>query len=719
MELPRVEVVDTVPLPGWQTPLRDVPANVQLFGAAQITRERPLTLAQFLELAANSVAATSGQGSPWQQAVLFRGFAASPLIGTPQGVSVFQDGVRINEAFGDTVNWDLLPRVAIAGVQLIPGSVPAFGLNTLGGALAITTKDGARYPGASVEAQGGSFHQRSIEFEHGLQSGAIDTYAAGHFSADAGWAQHNPSRIAQFFGKVRYHGATADGDLTLSLADNRLEGTQTLPLSFLDTPKQAYTYPDRNENRLAFLSGRVTRSLDDRSNLVASAYLRRYRTSNFSSNVNEAFGDSDFESDSQATNDVLSIDQRTFGAAVQFNEEVRMAQTQHRISLGASGDFGRTSFAQQTQPANLTADRGTVAIGDFASVTDVRLRNAYLGIYGSDTIALSPQWTAVISGRYNHARIDIADRSGLAPALDGSHSFARFNPAIGTTFHPGNDFTAYATYNEGMRAPTPIELTCADPDAPCKLPNQFLADPPLKAIVSRTMEMGARGTAARNWRYAVAAYRTDLYDDIQFIASGVTATNAGFFQNVGRTRRDGFELMAGWGRPDVDITLRYNHLNATFRSAFRAASPNNSSADANGAIDVRPGNRIPGIPSDSAKLRVDWRPSQQWSIGSSVVVASSQYALSDDNNADRQGRVPGYAVVNVDLHWQMRRDVQWFALVNNALDRRYATLGILGANAFTGPGRTFDVGPDQPPVPEQFRATGTPRAVFVGVRVEL
>ena len=149
-ELPKVDVVGTAPLPGFGTPLRDVPANVQIFDQRLFARPRPLALTQFLEGNAASAGAASGQGNPYQQSLDFRGFSASPLLGTPQGMSVFQDGVRINEPFGDVVNWDLLPRSAISSVQLVPGSVPAFGLNTLGGALALYTRSGAQYPGSAA-----------------------------------------------------------------------------------------------------------------------------------------------------------------------------------------------------------------------------------------------------------------------------------------------------------------------------------------------------------------------------------------------------------------------------------------------------------------------------------------------------------------------------------------------------------------------------------------
>jgi iron complex outermembrane recepter protein len=248
-ELPRAEVIGTTPLPGLGTALSDVPANVQVFGNRDFARQRALDLTGFLDQNANSVGVGSGQGNPYQQDLNFRGFAASPLLGTPQGIFVFQDGVRINEAFGDVVNWDLLPRSAISTIQLIPGSNPVFGLNTLGGALSVYTKSGAQYPGAAVELSTGSFGRRSAQFEYGGASDRIDYFATANVADDSGWAEHNPSRVRQFFGKTGFQDDRSDLDVSLTLADNTLQGAQTLPVSFLDTPRQAYTFPDTNRNR--------------------------------------------------------------------------------------------------------------------------------------------------------------------------------------------------------------------------------------------------------------------------------------------------------------------------------------------------------------------------------------------------------------------------------------------------------------------------------------
>jgi outer membrane receptor protein involved in Fe transport len=721
LELPAVDVVGTTPLPGLGVPLRDVPANVQMFGSRALARQRPSTLAQFLDQNANSTNAAAGQGNPFQQSIDFRGFSASPILGAPQGVSVFQDGVRVNEPFGDVVNWDLLPRSAISSVQMIPGSQPAFGLNTLGGALAIYTKSGAQYPGVSAEASVGSWRARSAQFEAGRAGEHVDAFATANVYDDDGWAEHNPSRVRQFFGKIGYQDDITDLDLSLSLADNVLQGTQTLPLSFLGDPRQAYTYPDENDNRLAFVAAKGSRFLSERTLLGGNAYYRHYRTSNFSSNVNGDFGTTDAltgEVDTHAAhNDRSTIDQDGWGLGLQLTWQGEVAGMKHQLALGASGDFGATRFFQEEQAAMFTPSRGTIGVGPFARRTDVSLRNAYTGVFASDSINLGERWTLSLAGRFNRASVDIGDRSGEDPLLAGSHRFTRFNPAVGLNWNPDARLTLYAGYNEGMRAPTPIELTCADPAAPCKLPNEFLADPPLSKVVSRTFETGARGKADATTTWSLAAYRTELDNDIQFIASN-GATNAGFFQNVGSTRRQGIELFGATRVGPVEVTVRYNHIDATFRSTFVASSPSNSTAGENGAIVVRPGDRIPGIPTDSLKLRADVEIGA-WVLGASAVAASSQYAHGDENNADVHGRLPGYSVVHIDGQWNASSRLALFAQITNLFDRRYYNFGLLGQNVFTGPGGSFGPAAGVDPAAEQFRAIGAPRGVFVGIRYAL
>jgi outer membrane receptor protein involved in Fe transport len=717
LELPTIEVIGTTPLPGLGTPIKDVPANVQIYTSKDIGRQRQSNLADYLEQNPTSVTINSSQGNPFQADISFRGFTASPLLGLPQGLSVFQDGVRINEPFGDVINWDFIPQSAISSIQLIPGSVPAFGLNTLGGALAIYTKSGSEYPGGVIEAYGGSFGRKAIQFEQGGKSGRWDYFLTGNYFDDQGWAEHNPSRVKQFFGKVGYQTDKTDLDVSLTAADNTLQGTQTLPLSFFDNVRQAYTFPDTNTNRLTFLTVKGSNFFSDDVLLGGNVYYRKYRNQNVSSNVNDAFGQIDPDSGEvdtvQATNDRSIIDQESYGFGLQLTLAGDLARRKNQLMIGASGDFGRARFTQDSQDARFTESRDTVGISDFSLVTDARTTNRYYGVFFADTLSLSEQWTITFSGRYNRAQVKIEDQTGDAPLLNGEHTYSRFNPAIGVNFNPNPQLTGFASYSEGMRAPTAIELTCADPEAPCKLPNNFLADPELKKVVSKTVEVGARGKWGASSTWNAAMYRTTLNDDIQFVSSGGGAINAGFFQNVGKTRRQGIELAASRTLGPVLLSARYSYIDATFQSAFAENSPSNSTSDANGTIQISPGNRIPGIPQHTFKLRIDYDVDEAWSLGSNLLYSSDIYARGDENNRDANGKVPGYAVVNLDGRYKVTKGLEFFARVNNLFDKRYSNFGILGENFFTGPNHTFDGSNVNN---EQFRGLGAPRGAWLGLR---
>jgi outer membrane receptor protein involved in Fe transport len=716
--VPQVVIIGTTPLPGTGSDLRDVPANVQTFSGRDLARQRQGNLAEFLENNPTSVTVNAAQGNPYQLDISFRGFTASPLLGVPQGLSVFQDGVRINEPFGDVVNWDLLPQSAIEGLQLIPGSNPLFGLNTLGGALAIETKRGRNHPGGSAELSGGSFGRRSLQVEQGGESGPWDWFATANLARDSGWAEHNPSRVAQFYGKAGWRSGASELEVSLTAASNRLEGTQTLPASWLDTPRQAYTYPDTNENRAVMLAAKGTRRFEPGLLLGGNVYLRRYRNHNTSSNVNDTFGEVDpgtgLPDPVQALNDRSAIDQTSYGMGLQLTADRSWAGRKNQFVLGASGDFGRARFTQEAQPAAFTPSRAAEATGDYAPDTDAQTRNHTLALFVADTLALTPEWSLTASGRFNAATVSIRDRSGNDPALNGDHDFKRFNPALGLSWNPSERSTWYAGYNEGMRAPTAIELTCADPLAPCKLPNSFLADPPLKKVVARTLEFGARGKLGSASHWSAALYRTELQDDIQFVSSG-GAINAGFFQNVGKTRRQGIELTASTRWDRIGLVARYSWIEATYASAFVENSPNNSSADANGDIVVPAGARIPGIPRQSLRLRLDAELGEAWRLGANLAASGPGRARGDENNLDARGTVPGYAVINFDAEVRLSKGLLAFARLNNAFDRRYANFGILGQNVFANAQRSFD---PANPVSEVFLGQGAPRGLWLGLRCE-
>ncbi|KWF25079.1 TonB-dependent receptor [Burkholderia pseudomultivorans] len=713
--LPTMVVVGTTPLLGIGTPLSKVPANVQTVRAAELDAQHRMTLADYLAANLQSVTISDAQGNPYQADVNYRGFAASPLLGTPQGLSVFVDGVRVNEPFGDVVNWDILPMQAIDRMQLIPGSNPVYGRNTLGGALAITTKNGKSNPGGEAEVSGGSWGRVGASVEQGGTIGSnLDYYATANVAHDGGWADHNESRVRQVFGKLRY----TDADTTLSVAaggaDNALYGSQTIPRSFLDNRKQAYTYPDLNRNSAAYLTLSGDHFFNDRVELSGNLYYRHLRNTNTSSNNNTDYGslDDDGGVDTlQGSNAQSTIVTDSYGGSLQLTLLGKLLGLSNQLVSGVAVDVANSSYVASSQDAYFTDTRAAVGIGGFVPRTDANTRNANLGIYVSDALSLTPHWTLTLSGRYDRSRSKIGDESGVQPLLDGDHTFSRFNPAVGLNWNPVPGFTAYAAYNEGMRAPTAIELACADPAAPCSLPNDFVADPALKQVISKTFEAGMRGRVGSATTWSAAVYRTTLTDDIAFISDPASAQ--GYFRNVGDTRRQGIELAGRTRFGPLGVGLSYSYVDATYRSSWTEHSPANSAADASGNVTVKPGDRIPGIPAHTVKLRLDYAATPRWDIGMNATWRSGVYARGDENNQDANGRIAGYLLVDLDMRYRITKRFEVFASVTNLFDKRYASFGVLGQNFFNGPNHAFD---GAQPVNEQFVGPGAPRGAWVGVR---
>jgi outer membrane receptor protein involved in Fe transport len=713
LELSKIEVVGTTPLPSIGTPINQVPSNVQTGSSKQIGQQQSLDLSEFLDNNLGSVNTSNSVANPYQADVQFRGFTASPLLGTPQGLSVYMDGVRVNEAFGDIVNWDLIPANAIANINLIPGSNPLFGLNTLGGALAVHTKSGAEFPGVKATLYGGSWARRAFEFEAGGENKDrnVDYFVAGNIFKENGWREHSSSDVKQIFGKVGWQNDTSDLDLSMALADTMMEGTQAVPLSSYNQPEKSYTYPDSIGNQLFMVNLKGSHFLTDDKLIAGNVYYRKNKSTGFNSNA-ETVNPQDSLNISTSTN------QDGYGGALQLTLLGDLAGHKNQFTVGASADFGRTNFTSDSMVASIVGHETVTDDPTAAPTAFVRLkaRNDYYGLYATDTFSYTDKLHLTLSGRYNVARVNLSgithDEGALTwPSpqsvevpLDGNHRYSRFNPAIGLNYNPSGNIGFYGGYNEGMRAATPVELSCADENRPCALPNAFAADPHLEKVVAKTWEGGVRGKLADNVNWNMGLYTTDNSNDIQFIASNVSGS--GYFQNVGVTRRRGVELGLNGKFDALTLAVNYGYVDATYQSDFTVGSPANSTTDVNGQIQVTKGDRIPGIARHTLKLRAAYDVTPSWNVGTNVVVAASQYARGDENNQDANGKVPGYAVVHFDTHYSINDNWKLFAKVNNVFDTEYATFGVLGKNIFNGLAA------------EQFRSPAAPRAGWVGVTYE-
>jgi outer membrane receptor protein involved in Fe transport len=754
-EMPQVTIIGTAPLRDVGQPLEEVPANVQTATAADLKRQQSLDVADYLNSNFSGVSVNEAQGNPFQVDVNYHGFTASPLLGTPQGLSVYVDGVRVNEAFGDTVNWDLIPESAISSMSLVSGSDPTFGLNTLGGALSVQTKSGHDYPGSSLQGYGGASGRDAFEGETGGSSGPFDYFLTANYFDENGWRDFSPSKVKQVFGKVGWENELSDLDLSYAWADTRLTGNGAVPESMLAYRRESiYTAPDQTRDTLNFVNLTGTHFLDRALLLSGNVYYRHLRTRTGNGDVNDNYLSADYGGpaidcstapDSHAAvaycangvNRASTLLQKTLGAGLQLTSTNDLFGNGNHAVLGASYDHADEDYEQAFQYATLTPARQTVAIDDpnnpAQTVTSVGGTAQSLGVYVTDTFSPGSLLHLTASARYNRINetlggysvdTDLADfGSGFdqQAALSGDHTYARVNPALGFTITPSASLTLYANYNEGSRAPTIIELGCSDPAKPCGLPNAFASDPDLKQVVSRTLEAGVRGLLGDTaLRWSIDLFATNNTDDIQFVA---TTTSQGYFANVGRTRRQGLDLALGGTTAALTWHASYSFVDATYRSSFQINAEANSTADANGNIQVISGDRIPLIPRHTGRLRLDYALTRDWDLGASMVATSGAYLHGNENNANQpdgtrvlgSGTIGGYCVVNLDTTYRLGRNADVFARVVNVLDRQFATAGFLTASSFNADG-SFRPDP-QSWSGENSVSPAQPFAVWAGVRV--
>lgn len=731
-----IVVTATTPLHGSHLPKDHIPANVQTISAEDLADHKSLDLSTYAGEAVGSVHLNDVQGNPLQSDVQYRGFLASPLLGAPQGVSMYLDGVRLNEPFGDTINWDLVPSNAIRSVNVIPGSNPIFGLNTLGGALSLETQTGFSDPGVDGTLLYGSWGRKLARANAGAHGERFGIFAAAQVFDEDGWRDLSPTRSEHGFVSASYQHAGTTADLSLIAANTRLTGNGPLPEQQLAMDRTTFfTAPDITENRLYMATLRGERPLSDHLRLSGTAYVRTNRTRTVNGDQHDwaacttmpgtlcstddqgnetpvrdqagmpvAFSDS-----YDAANNRTDTRQTSYGAAAQLAVDAAVAARENHLFVGVDASQSRIRFRSQTTVGTLDADRvvGDVGFVDPASAIAVDSTVGNLGVYATDTFSIRRDLFLTLSGRFNWTQLSLDDR--LGDALSGDHTFHRINPAAGISYQPRRWLGGYAGYSESSRAPTAVELTCASPTDPCRLPNAFLSDPPLAQVVARTIELGLRGTARPSGvtlDYDLAAFQTVNSSDILFISSGMVA-NQGYFANVGDTRRQGIEAdLTGrtrFGGLRIEGSVHYTFLAATFQTPFTAPSALHPDA-VNGLIDVPAGAHIPSVPRHIAKLALSVASAFGLSGGVNLVANSSQYLRGDEANL--LAPVPGYVVVNARVAYRVGSHASVFLLASNLFDAGYSTFGVLGdATGVLGP--TYDS--------PRFLGVGAPRAAWLGV----
>lgn len=773
--IPTIEVVGVAPIPGGEIDRDKVPSNVQSIGAADLDHTKSTSLLDGMVQFLPFVSLSDQSGNAFQRTLDYRGFNASPVPGTPQGLAVYQNGTRINEAFGDVVNWDLIPEMAIARMTLMPNN-PLFGLNATGGAISMQMKNGFTYQGTEAELRGGSYGRLGAAAQSGYQKDNFSAYVAADGITDRGWRDFSSSStVRRMYADLGAKGDQTEFHVSFTGADNKLGGTVATPVEMLNQRwSSVYTWPQNTHLQLAFLQANGKWTPTDTLSVEGNAYFRSYRAAHFDGNGSDAqacnaggplagqlcIGDGITAINQNvavfntlpANSALAEIDRNwtksnSYGGSLQATSTSQLFGHDNHFVVGASVDQGRTQFKTSSELGTVDQNFFVTGTGIFidqplADLTPVNLsaNNTYLGVYVTDTFDITSQLSFTAGGRFNFAQINLQDETGTNPLLTSRNQFQRFNPVVGLTYKIAPSISAYAGYSEANRAPTPLELGCSDPAIPCQIDNFLIADPPLKQVVSHTIEGGLRGELSgggafagpapkksekadkivdAGWRlrWGLSLFRTENTDDIINVASAVVP-NFGFFQNGGTTLRQGIEANANLSWNRWTAYANYTFIDATYQSFLTLSAPNNPMATTDpvtGArtISVIPGNHIPGIPANRFKIGAEYAVTDSWKVGADLNLFGSQYLIHDDSNLN--AKVPAYWLVNMHASYQVTKNVEIFGLVQNLFNQHYYSAGTFfdkngfnnstpgGANLFTfNDPRTF--------------LPGMPLAIYGGIR---
>ncbi len=714
------------PVGGSQIPITNYPGAVGRASSSDIVATGNASIPEVLQNTVPGVVIGDAQGNIYRRNLQYRGFEASPVNGVPIGLAVYQNGVRINESFGDVVNWDFLPDNAIDGITII-GANPVYGLNALGGAVAVVMRDGFKFQGVEIDSRFGSYGHAQGSVAVGAQSGIWGAFVAGEIIQDDGFRDFSEAKIRRAYADIGVKNEGVELHLNYTVADNLVGVTAAAPEQLLDLGwNRTYTSPQTSDNNLNMLS--LNGSVKATPSLTFSGvgYYRWFKQKNDDGNLIEAenCGDVDppgpdgalcLEDDDDPSGfaeafdingdpipftdgiaygslDRTSQDANSYGAALQAVEKTPVFNLPNQFLIGASYDHGRVDYTASSELGYVGSRfvinpfDPPIILGKPEDFTPRSLttQNDYAGVYFSNTTELTSLLSITLGGRYNYARVKIEDNTGENPQLNGDHRYYRFNPMAGATYEIMPGVTLFGGYSEANRAPTPAELACADPENPCLIESFLTADPPLDQVVSRTFELGLRGKLAslgvqQKLEWTAGLFRTENQDDI--IAVAAPTSGRGYFQNAGDTLRKGIEAGLVYTDPKWQIYANYAFIDATFESSITLSSPDNpkgfqcpdSDDDEVLCIQVNPGDQLPGVPRHRFKAGLDYWMTSKWKVGGDLVAVSDQYFFGDEGNDNPP--LAGYAKVDVRTSYDITESIQIYGLVDNIFDSRYGVFG--------------------------------------------
>ena len=746
VKIDSIEVYSPTALPSIGLPVNDVPYAVQTVTGEEIREQPGVSIADYMVNNLEGVTVNEVGGNPYQLEINYRGYNATPIMGNPQGLSIYVDGVRQNMPFSNNVLWDTIPDFAIDDMQLVGGSNPVYGLNTLGGSLSLQTKSGRTFDKNAIEGSTGSWGRNTGLIESGgvSEDNKYDYYAGYSYFQEDGWRKPSPSEVQQGFAKLGYEDEDTRIDLSYTGAHNSLVGNGMVPKYLLgDDLEGVHTLIDKTRSQYNQIQLAGTEFLSDTLMASGNIYWRNLDQSTYNGDLNDEYCEEDDvgEEEGEGCDTLADVNENegvinrsttksdAYGVNGQLTFDEDLLDRRNQFIFGAAFEYSKVNFEQSSQDIATLDPSGffSGATAEKEQTSGLTGKTYTTSIFATNNHALNDQWSINTAARYNYVDIrneDTLNGEGGATSLTGDHDFDRLNPSVGLTYTPTDTLSTYASYNEANRAPTSIELGCANPDNPCTLPTQMADDPPLEQVVAKTFEAGARGRFTSflnsNTSWNISGYSATNHDDILFIYTEANTT-AGYFDNVEETTRKGIDVGLSTAFETWTISMNYNYVKAQYGTDLTLVSENNSSAD-DGAIQVEDGDYLPNIPKHSFKLRTVYKPDPAWHLGATMTAFSSSYMMGNENQENDssvnglQSEVPGYAVVNLDSEYKFSNMFDgWkiYAKVTNLFDNKYYTGGRI-AESRVNADRSFS----EEEIATASLVGGAPRAGWVGLRYE-
>jgi iron complex outermembrane receptor protein len=772
--LPDVAVIAPSPL-GGSVDRDKMPGTVQSLSSDDFTRTEAPIVTDTLFQRTPGVTLSDPNGNGAAQELSYRGFFASPLQGTPQGIAVYMSGIRFNEAFGDTVNWDLIPTNAIDRSDLWTNN-PVFGLNALGGAINLTMKNGFTYQGFEGEVQGGSFGRFTGDAQYGVQIGNYSAYLSAQGLRDGGWRFKSPADIARLYADLGWRNDGGELHLIAAGATSSFGVAAATPVQLLDLDNRAiFTTPQTTDNKMGLVALNGKYTLNELWSLQGNLYIRGFSQDHLdgnAANLERCSGsaspqfinhlcleDDGFPRPVPVTtafrNQFATLDQNndpipcpsgsgnpcavtpygtidrtanhatTLGASLQAASTARLFDHSNNFLVGGSIDRSVGNFNAESTLGFINPDLTVIVnpaipgngaiihtLGGFGyGPVSTDTRNIYYGLYALNTFDIDERFSATAGGRLNVASIGVSDTLGTSPDLNSNQTYTHFNPVGGLTYKLTPTLTGYFGYSQANRAPTPLELGCSNRTNPCLLENFLVSDPPLKQVVAATYETGLRQNLALS--DGKLEWKTALFR---------TNTSDDII-NVASiiSGRGFFRNVPGTRRQGLEASIQYQSPRWLVYAGYSLLDAtyqfNGDLPSPNNPMADADGN-VHVTPGN----RIPGLPLNQGRLGV-YFSPTPQWTIGADmavvgsryfvgDDANQNPKLPAYWLVNLHTTYQLTKEVQIFGLINNLFDKRYPLFG-----TFFDPGDVANVGLPVVLADHRTEVLGAPLAVYGGIRV--